>query len=84
MVTQQNVYTGIEEIKNFFSDLLLHFPKQKSSVELEKITIRGELIYIVWHGKTPSLEIPFASDTFIIKNGKIQYQTFASELTFVS
>ncbi len=83
LITPEKNYTGLEEIKEFFVNLLSHFPKQKSSFEIEKTVIQDDLVYIVWHGKTPSLEIPFATDTFIIKNGMIHRQTFAGQLKFI-
>lgn len=80
LITPETSYTGLDEIENFFVDLMSHFPKKKSIVELDKTVINDELVYIVWHGKTPSLEVTFATDTFIIKNGKILKQTFAGQL----
>jgi len=80
LITQDASYNGLEEIKGFYTDLILQFPKQKSSIELEKTVINGELVYFVWRGKSPILEILFATDTLIIKNGKIHRQTFAGQL----
>lgn len=80
LITPDSNYSGIEEINDFFTDLMAHFPKQKSILEIDKTVINDDLAYIVWHGKTPSLEVPFATDTFIIKNGKILRQTFAGQL----
>jgi hypothetical protein len=84
LITPDKSYTGLDEIKSFFADLVFHFPKQKSSFKIEKTVIEDELVYILWHGKTPSLEIPFATDTFIMKDGKIRRQTFAGQLKLIS
>jgi hypothetical protein len=83
LITPEASYTGLEEIRGFFAGLIAHFPKQKSSFQIEKTVIKDELVYITWHGKTPSLEVLFATDTFIIKNGKIHMQTFAGQLKFI-
>lgn len=80
LITPKANYSGLTEIRKFFIDLIAHFPKQKSSVELDATVINEELVYIVWHGKSPSLHIPFATDTFVIKKGKIYRQTFAGQL----
>jgi predicted SnoaL-like aldol condensation-catalyzing enzyme len=80
LITQDATYEGPDEIMAFFTSLIAQFPKQKSSFELDKIVVNGELVYIVWHGKTPSLDVPFATDTFIIKDGKIHQQTFAGQI----
>jgi hypothetical protein len=45
---------------------------------MDKMIIENELAYIVWHAKTPTIEIPLGTDTFIIKSGKIKRQTFAA------
>jgi hypothetical protein len=75
-ITQAATYKGIEEIKGFFTDLMGYFPPQGSSFTLDKTIVSDDLIYIVWHAKTPRIDIPLGSDTFIIKDGKISRQTF--------
>lgn len=80
LITPEANYSGLAEIRGFFSNLMANFPMQKSTVELDHTVIMDELIYIVWHGKSPSLEVSFATDTFIIKNHKIWRQTFAGQI----
>lgn len=82
LITPASTYTGVEEIKGFFVNLMDHFPKQGSSFQLDKMEIEGTLAFILWHAKTPSLIVPFATDTFIIKDGKILQQTFAGQLEY--
>jgi len=84
MVTPQGTYSGPKEIEGFFTDLIVYFPKLQTSFELDKTVVVDELILIVWHARTPRLVVPFATDTFIMKEGKILCQTFAGELNFVS
>ena len=84
LITQAATYTGFEEIKAFFVDLMPHFPTQKSSFELDKMVVNNKLAYIVWHAKTPSLEVPLGSDTFVMKDGKIFQQTFVGQLNFIN
>lgn len=81
-ITQDATYKGPEEIIGFFAGLMIHFPKQQSRFELDKLVVNNELAYIVWHANTPSLEVPMGTDTFIIKEGKIYRQTFAGQLKF--
>ena len=84
LITQDATYTGREQIKVFFADLMLHFPKQKSRFEMDKVVVNGNLVYIVWHANTPSVDVPLGTDTFIVKGGKINQQTFAGELRFIN
>jgi len=84
MVTQQGTFSGLGEIEGFFTDLLLYFPKLQSSFDLDKTVVADDLLLIVWHARTPRLVVPFATDTFVMKEGKIYRQTFAGELNFVN
>jgi ketosteroid isomerase-like protein len=83
LITQDRTYKGPAEIKDFFAGLMTHFPKQKSSFELDKVVVNNELVYIVWHATTPSLDVALGTDTFIIRDGKIYQQTFAGQMKFI-
>jgi len=83
-VTHDATYNGLNEIKGFFTALLIHFPKGESHFELDKMVVKDGLGFIVWHAASPSLVVPMGSDTFIIKDDKIFQQTFAGLLNFIS
>jgi len=38
------------------------------------------MAYIVWSGESGKLKIPFATDTLIVRDGKIVAQTFAAQM----
>ena len=80
LITQAETYKGVSEIGHFFAELIKDFPKQRSTFELDKLIVHNELAYIVWHAKTPSLDIALGSDNFIIKDGKIFQQTYVNSL----
>ena len=83
LITQDTTYKGTEEIKGFFAALMIHFPKQKSSFEMDKVVVNNELVYIVWHANTPTLDVSLGTDTFILRDGKIYQQTFAGQMKFI-
>jgi predicted SnoaL-like aldol condensation-catalyzing enzyme len=83
LITQDTTYTGLEEIKGFFAGLIMHFPQQMSNLVLDKLVTNNNLVYIVWHASTPNLQVPFGSDTFIIKDNAIYQQTFVGQLNFI-
>jgi hypothetical protein len=82
LITQEAIHTGPAEIKIFFEGLMKHFPKKKSNLQLDKLEVCDELVFIVWHATTPSVHVRFGSDTFIIKEDKIRQQTFVGHLEF--
>ncbi|HVX26907.1 MAG TPA: nuclear transport factor 2 family protein [Parafilimonas sp.] len=84
LITPDATYAGIKAIREFFVELIKHFPKGATSLDLDKLVIIDELIFITWHAKTPVVEVPFATDTFVVKKGKIFRQTFAGELKFLN
>ncbi len=83
LITPAATYTGIKEIREFFNTLVKYFPKQKSNFALDRTVIKNEMIYIVWHAKSPVVNVDFGSDTFVIKGGKIYQQTYAAQLQFL-
>jgi hypothetical protein len=78
LITPDAIYKGLSEIKSFFSDVIPHFPTEGTVIEVDKMHTESNIIYIIWHGTTPSLDVPFATDTFVIEDGKIKIQTFAA------
>ena len=80
IVTLEQTFKGLKEIRKFVQQLVVFFPKGKTILVLDRISIEDDLGYIVWHAKTPKLDIPLGSGTFILKNGKIFQQTFVGQL----
>ena len=51
-----------------------------SDIDIKQPLIDGELACLYWSGESESVKIPFATDTFIIRDGKIVKQTFAAQI----
>lgn len=77
------VNKGLKEISNTFDYALSEvFPLQ---IELYKIqeVIQDEIVFLVYkvsNAATGEMLMPFAVDTFVIKDGKIRYQTVAAQM----
>jgi len=56
------------------------FPAGKTSLNLTKQVVEGEIAYILWSGNSTFYNAPVAADTFVIRDGKIVAQTFAAQL----
>jgi hypothetical protein len=80
LVTPDAVYEGPERIRVFFRGFMQQFPKGASSLALDRTSFHGDLVYFTWHGKTPTLEVPFATDTMVLRGGRIAQQTFGGVL----
>ncbi len=70
---------GRDEIRLFFESLVADLPPG-SALEVSEQIVEGEIAYIVWSGESEKLKVPFATDTFIVRDGKIVAQTLAAQM----
>jgi ketosteroid isomerase-like protein len=77
--TPDGALRGKAEIRAFFEQLLLSFPPG-STFEITKQIFDSNLAYLVWAGESKKLNIPLATDTILVHNGRITQQTFAAQI----
>lgn len=76
LITQDATYRGRAEIGRFFAELLGGATQGfLGAFEMKRQEISGELAFIVWEAKPWFV---FATDTMVIRDGKILFQTFAA------
>src|SRR5262245_17402645 len=75
LITHDATYRGLAEIRGFFTALFKELPAGFfDAVKMHRQEIVGEVAYILWE------RAPFfarATDTFVVRDGKILVQTFA-------
>ena len=81
LITPNGTYKGLNEIRENFVNAFALFPKDSTTLQLDKSVIQQDVGYIIWQGTAPKIKVTFGTDTFIIQNGKIVRQTFAGVLT---
>ena len=72
---------GRKAIKSFFEALLAEFAKPGASFSMEQQCIDGDYAYILWSAETADNSYEAATDTFVVRNGKIVAQSFAARIT---
>ena len=77
LVTPDKTYHGLAEIRANFVAAFGAFTKGSASLKLNKTVVTRDIGYIIWEATTPKFNLTFATDTFIIQNGKIISQTYA-------
>jgi ketosteroid isomerase-like protein len=81
VITPDGLLKGNAQIRSLFAHIFASmFPPDLSSLNLTKQVVEGEMAYILWSGSSPRCSASFATDTFVIRDGKIVAQTFAAQL----
>ena len=72
---------GRNSIKPFFQAFFAEFAKPGASFSLQQQVVEGDYAYILWNAETADNSYEAATDTFIVRNGKIVAQSFAAKIT---
>jgi ketosteroid isomerase-like protein len=79
--TPSGTLNGKSEIKTLFQNLLEEFGKAGASETVRTAIFEGDYAYLIWSGETVDNNYEFATDTFVVRNGKIVMQSFAAKVT---
>jgi ketosteroid isomerase-like protein len=71
---------GPDAIKPLFEALISEFAKPGSSFTMKQRGFDGDHAYILWTAETADNSYEFATDTFVVRNGKIVAQSFAAKI----
>ena len=77
LITPDETFKGLDAMRKNFQDAYTKFRKDKTAFQLNKSVIDRDVAYILWQAKTPTFNLTYATDTFIIRDGKIIRQTYA-------
>ena len=73
LITQDATYRGPAEIRQFFDSLFGRLPEGFiDHATIERREVAGEVAYILWQAQP---WIRRATDTFVVRDGKIRFQT---------
>ncbi|MFH5884379.1 nuclear transport factor 2 family protein [Halalkalibaculum sp. DA3122] len=76
LITPDTTYRGLDAIRDNFISAFEAFPAGESTLTLKKSVVEQEVGYILWEASTENFDLIFATDTFIIRDGKIVRQTY--------
>jgi ketosteroid isomerase-like protein len=78
--TQNGVLVGPEAIRPLFQALITEFDKPGAWFSLSRQVVSGDHAYIVWTAETAEHVYELATDTFVMRDGKIVAQSFTAEI----
>jgi ketosteroid isomerase-like protein len=81
LIMPDGTVKGHAQIRSLFTQLFVHmFPPASTTINLAKQVIEGEVAYILWSGGSTHFNVPRATETFVVRGGKIIAQTFAAQM----
>jgi ketosteroid isomerase-like protein len=81
LFTQDGPLKGPDAMKPLFEAMLEESGKPGASFSLKQRSVEGDHAYIVWTAQTADNVYELGTDTFVVRNGKIAVQSFASKTT---
>lgn len=77
VITPERTLKNLNEIYVLFSKFLTEVTPPYCDFVLSKKIIKDDVAYLIWSAESDDYKIPFATDTFLIKDDKIATQTIA-------
>jgi ketosteroid isomerase-like protein len=71
---------GPEALRPMFAGLVAEFAKPGATFEMLAEYVEGDYAYVVWRAETADHVYDFATDTLIVRGGKIVAQSFAAKV----
>jgi ketosteroid isomerase-like protein len=79
MFTTGGPLKGAAQIRPLFERLIAEFSKPGARFSLQLQSVEGDCAYIVWTAETADNIYEMATDTFVVRDGKIRTQSFTGK-----
>jgi ketosteroid isomerase-like protein len=80
LFTPEGPLRGIDAIRSLFQAMLAEFGKPGAAFSLKQQFVEGDYAYILWTAETADNVYEMATDTFVVREGKIVIQSFAGRI----
>jgi hypothetical protein len=80
LFTPNGPLVGPGPIRGFMTGLFAEFAKPGASFDLHTMNVAADVGYIVWSATTADNVYELATDTFVVRDGKIAFQSFAGKI----
>jgi ketosteroid isomerase-like protein len=81
LFTSDGPLRGAEAIRPLFQAMIAEFGKPGASFSMKQQSVEGEYAYILWTAETADNVYEMATDTFVVRDGKIVAQSFTGKIT---
>ena len=81
LFTPDGPLRGADAMRPLFQAMIAEFGKPGATFSMKQQSIEGEYAYILWTAETADNVYEMATDTFVVRDGKIVAQSFAGKIT---
>jgi ketosteroid isomerase-like protein len=81
LFTSDGPLRGADEIRPLFQAMIAEFEKPGATFSMKQQSVEGEYAYILWAAETADNVYEMATDTFVVRDGKIVAQSFTGKIT---
>jgi len=81
LFTPNGPLKGVDSIRPLFEQLIAEFGKPGATFSMKLQSVEGDYAYILWAAETADNVYEMATDTFVVRDGKIIAQSFAGKIT---
>jgi ketosteroid isomerase-like protein len=79
--TKDGALKGVDAIRPLFEALIAEFGKPGATFNMKQQVVEGDYAYILWTAETADNIYELATDTFVVREGKIVAQSFTGKVT---
>ena len=81
LFTPDGPLRGADAIRPLFQAMFAEFGKPGATFSMKQQSVEGDYAYILWDAETRDNVYEAATDTFVVRGGKIVAQSFAGKIT---
>jgi len=80
LFTKDGPLKGVDTIRPLFEALIAEFGKPGATFNMKQQLVEGDYAYILWTAETADNVYEVATDTFVLREGKIVAQSFTAKV----
>lgn len=80
LLTPDGPLRGADAIRPFLQAMFVEFGKPGAVFNMKRESIEGDYAYILWTAETADNVYEVGTDTFVVRDGKVVIQSFASKM----
>ncbi len=80
LFTPRGPLKGTDAIRPMFQAMIAEFAEPGTAFDMKQLSVAGDYAYILWTAETADNVYEIATDTFVVREGKIVAQSFAAKI----